>query len=62
MIGSREYKIKYKRFVQGLISEDEFRTYLTLSRSKSDMIDIIVTGAKSLRRVVALGEPLEVKR
>ena len=62
MNGSREYKIKYKRFVQGLISEDEFRTFLTLSLSKSEMIDIIVTGAKSLRRVVAIGEHLQVKR
>ena len=62
MIDPQEYKKKYKRFVQGLISEDEFRTFLTLSLSKSEMIDIIVTGAKSLRRVVAIGEHLQVKR
>jgi hypothetical protein len=62
MNSSREYKIKYKRFVQGLISEDEFRTFLTLSLSKSYMIDIIVTGAKSLRGAVAIREYFEVKR
>ena len=61
MIDPREYQRKYKRFVQGVISEEEFRRYLALSLSKEDLIDIIVSGAKSLRRAVAIGEPLEVK-
>lgn len=62
MINSREYQRKYKRFVQGLISEEEFRRYLALSLSKEDLINIVVSGAKSLRRAVAIGEPMEVKR
>ena len=62
MIKSHEYQKKYKRFVQGVISEDEFRRYLALSLSKEDLINIVVSGAKSLRRAVAIGEPMEVKR
>lgn len=49
--------MKYKRFVQGIISEEEFRKYLVLSLSKNDLIDIIVSGAKSLKKAVAIGEP-----
>ena len=56
-----EYQRKYKRFVQGVISEEEFRRYLTLSLSKQDLIDIVVSGAKSLRKAVAIGETLEIK-
>ena len=56
-----EYQLKYKRFVQGVISEEEFRRYLTLSLSKQDLIDIVVSGAKSLRKAVAIGETLEIK-
>ena len=59
MIAS-EYTRKYKRFVQGLISEEEFRWYLTLSLSKADLIDIILHGATSLRHAVSIGEPLEI--
>ncbi|MBL7118437.1 hypothetical protein ISS96_00290 [Candidatus Bathyarchaeota archaeon] len=55
----REYERKYKRFVQGLISEGAFRSYLLLSMSKKDLIDIVVSGAKSLRRAVAIGEVVE---
>jgi hypothetical protein len=62
VISSREYQRKYKRFVQGVISEEEFRRYLALSLSKDDLIDIVVSGAKSLRRAVAIGEPKEVTR
>ncbi len=62
MINSREYQRKYKRFVQGVISEEEFRRYLALALSKDDLINIVVSGAKSLRRAVAIGEPMEVKR
>ena len=62
MIYPNEYQRKYRRFVQGMISEEEFRKYLILSLSKKDLIDIIVSGAKSLRKAVAIGEPLEVKR
>jgi hypothetical protein len=62
VINSREYQQKYKRFVQGVISEEEFRRYLALSLSKEALINIIVSGAKSLRRAVAIGEPMEVKR
>lgn len=61
LIDSNEYQRKYKRFVQGVISEEEFRRYLLLSLSKEDLINIIVAGAKSLRRAVAIGEPLEAK-
>lgn len=59
MIAS-EYRRRYKRFVQGLISERDFRRYLTLSASKAELIDIIVHGAKSLRAAVSIGEPLKV--
>ena len=58
----REYRRKYRRFVQGLISEQDFRRYLTLSLSKEDLIEVVVAGALSLRRAVAIGEPLEVRR
>ena len=61
MIDPREYRGKYKRFVQGVISEEEFRRYLTLSLSKKDLVEIVVSGAKSLRKAVAIGEPLEIK-
>jgi hypothetical protein len=54
-----EYDRKYKRFVQGLIPEEDFRRYLLFSLSKKDLANIIVSGAKSLRRVVAIGESLE---
>ena len=54
-----EYDRKYKRFVQGLISEESFRRYLLFSLSKKDLVEVIVGGAKSLRRVVAIGESLE---
>ena len=62
MINPSEYQVKYKRFVQGVISEDEFRRYLTLSLSKKDIIDIVVSGAKSLRKAVAIGKVVEVER
>jgi hypothetical protein len=55
-----EYMRKYKRFVQGLISEDAFRSYLILSLSKGDLIDLIVKGAISLKKAVSIGEPLKV--
>ncbi len=59
---SDEYQRKYKRFVQGILSEAEFRQYLTLALSKDDLIDLVLAGAKSLQRAVAIGEPLEVAR
>jgi len=62
MMDPQKYRRKYRRFVQGLISEDEFRRYLTLSLSKKDLIDIVVFGAKSLRKAVAIGEALEIER
>jgi len=62
MMNPQKYRRKYRRFVQGLISEDEFRRYLTLSLSKKDLIDIVVFGAKSLRKAVAIGEALEIER
>jgi hypothetical protein len=62
MIDPQQYQKKYKRFVQGLISEDEFRRYLTLSLSKNDLINIVITGAKSLRKAVAIGEAVEIER
>ena len=49
--------MKYRRFVQGVISEEEFRRYLTLTLSKEDLINLIVAGAISLRMAVAIGEP-----
>ncbi len=58
----REYERKYKRFVQGLISEESFRSFLFLSLSKKDLIDIVVSGAKSLRRAVAIGEVVETSK
>jgi hypothetical protein len=61
LINPYEYHMKYKRYVQGIISEEEFRRYLVLSLSKNDLIDIIVSGAKSLKRAVALGEPLGIE-
>jgi hypothetical protein len=61
MADMAEYQIKYRRFVQGLISEEDFRSYLVISLSKDDLINIIIAGAKSLRKAVAIGEPLEVK-
>jgi hypothetical protein len=62
VIDSHEYQQKYKRFVQGVLSEAEFRRYLALSLSKDDLINIVVSGAKSLKRAVAIGEPIEVTR
>ena len=53
--------MKYKRFVQGVISEGEFRRYLHLSLSKEDLIEIVVSGAKGLRSRVAIGEPVDIK-
>ena len=44
-----------------MISEDEFTRYLTLSLSKKDLIDIVVSGAKSLRNAVAIGEVREIE-
>jgi hypothetical protein len=61
VIDPREYQRKYKRFVQGVISEEEFRRYLTLSLSKADLINIVVSGAKSLRKAVAIGDVLEIE-
>jgi hypothetical protein len=55
-----EYTRKYKRFVQGLISEEDFRRYLMLSLSKAELVDIILQGAKSLRKAVSIGEPLRI--
>lgn len=62
LIYPNEYQRKYRRFVQGMISEEDFRKYLALSLSKKDLIDIIVSGAMSLRNAVAIGEPLKIKR
>ena len=59
MIAS-EYRRKYKRFVQGLVSEEDFRRYLMLSLSKKDLVDLIVQGALSLRNAVSIGESLHV--
>ena len=53
--------MKYRRFVQGVISEEDLRRYLTLSLSNEDLIDIVVSSAKSLRRAVAIGETLEAE-
>jgi hypothetical protein len=61
MINPREYQLKYKRFVQGIISEDEFKQYLFLSLSKEDLMEIVIVGAKSLRKAVSIGESLGVK-
>ena len=61
MINPREYRLKYKRFVQGIISEDEFKQYLFLSLSKEDLMQIVIAGAKSLRKAVSIGESLGVK-
>lgn len=61
MVDMAEYQIKYRRFVQGLISEEDFHSYLIICLSKDDLINIIIAGAKSLRKAVAIGEPLEVK-
>ncbi|MEE8322561.1 MAG: hypothetical protein V3R57_02925 [Candidatus Bathyarchaeia archaeon] len=62
MIDSHEYQRKYKRFVQGVLSEAKFRRYLALSLSKEDLINIVISGAKSLKRAVAIGDPVEVTR
>lgn len=55
----REYERKYKRFVQGLISEEDFRRYLTLTLSKEDLIEIVIASAKALRHAVSIGEVLQ---
>jgi hypothetical protein len=55
----REYERKYKRFVQGLISEEDFRRYLTLTLAKEDLIEIVIASAKALRNAVAIGEVLQ---
>jgi len=62
MIDPKKYRKKYRRFAQGLISEDEFRRYLTLALSKKDLIDLVVAGAKSLRKAVSIGETVEIER
>jgi len=54
----REYEHKYRRFVQGLISEEDFRRYLTLTLAKEDLIEIVIASAKALRHAVAIGEVL----
>jgi len=43
-----------------VISEDEFRRFLILALSKNDLIEIVVSGAKSLRKAVSIGEVLEI--
>ena len=58
MVDYSEYQNKYRRFVQGVISEEEFRRYLKLTLSKDDLIDLVVSGAKSLRKAVAIGESI----
>lgn len=58
---NERYRRKFKRFVQGMISEDDFRTYLMLSHSKKDLVDIIFQGALNLRRAVSIGELIESK-
>jgi hypothetical protein len=60
MINPREYQLKYKRFVQGVISEEEFKRYLFISLSKEDLMEIVIAGAKSLRKAVSIGESLGV--
>lgn len=54
----REYERRYRRFVQGLVAEEEFRRYLTLTLSKEDLIEIIIASAKALRNAVSIGEVL----
>ena len=56
-----EYQRKYKRFIQGLITEDDFRKFLELSLSKKELVNIIVSNAKALRKAVAIGEPMGKK-
>ena len=58
MIDRYEYQSKYRRFIQGIITEEDFKKYLNLSLSKDDLIKILVLSAKSLRDLVAIGEPL----
>jgi hypothetical protein len=58
MIDDYEYQQKYRRFVQGMISENEFRRYIFTQLSKDDLIEILLSSAKSLREVVAIGETL----
>ena len=54
-----EYQRKYKRFIQGLITEEDFRKFLELSLSKRELVEIIISNAEALRKAVAIGEPLE---
>jgi hypothetical protein len=61
-INQHEFNLKFKRFVQGVISEDEFRRYLHLCLSKEDLIEIVMSGARGLKSKVAIGEPLDIKR
>ncbi|MDQ1280551.1 MAG: hypothetical protein QG670_1814 [Thermoproteota archaeon] len=58
MIDDYGYQQKYRRFVQGMISEDEFKRYIFTQLTKDDLIEIIVSSAKSLREAIAIGEPL----
>jgi hypothetical protein len=58
MIEDYGYQQKYRRFVQGMISEDEFKRYIFTQLTKDDLIEIIVSSAKSLREAIAIGEPL----
>lgn len=57
----REYRRKFKRFVQGMITEQEFRAYLYCSLSKQDLMTLVIAGAKNLQKSVAIGEPLDVE-
>ena len=61
MIDSRKYRRKYKRFRPGSDIRRGVQEILTLSLSKNDLIEIVVSGAKSLRKAVAIGETLEIK-
>lgn len=54
----REYERKYRRFVQGLVSEEDFRRYLKLALSKEDLVEIVISSAKALRNAVSIGEVL----
>lgn len=54
----QEYEHKYRRFVQGLISEEDFRRYLVLTLSKENLIEIVIESAKALRNAVSIGEIL----
>jgi len=57
-----EYQRKYKRFIQGLITEEDFRKFLELSLSKRELIEIVISNAEALRKAVAIGEPIEKQK